>query len=154
MLINLAKGIPLLILNGWAGAVWYSVTGVPFWATALFLIAYGTIVTLFFFYGAGWALRYLEQWKAYQVFQKKVLNNGFFNNLPHQQAHSWLVSFFIKRKNWLVLGANFAGYLPFLSESTTAAARIMKIRNALVILLINNIIRSVVLSIIAYKFFR
>jgi len=152
MIANLVKGIPILILNGWAGAIWYSLNSIPFWTAVLFLIAYGSIVTLFFFYGTGWALRYLERWNGYQAIQKKFFSNGFLN--LHQRAHNWLTNFFIEKKNWIVLGVNFLGYLPLLSESTVAAARIMKIKNALAILLINNIIRSLVLGIIAYRFFK
>jgi len=142
--MNILGGFLILVAGGWGGVIYFAINGIPFWLTLLILNIYGTFLILAIFHATDWLM---TQWARFH-FSNNVSNfkNRITNISPSTHARNWL----IKRKSWIVLALNFVPFVPVLPLATTAAARIMKIKYALPILILGNFARSLALCLMVY----
>lgn len=156
MLEKLITGFLPFFFNGLGGVTTYRLLGVPFHITLAFVVIYWSGTLLLTYYGTGWIakrvarresinnlIKTLKKWwgKATKTlkFQRKLTERGVF----------WLIN----QKNWITLALSFMPYIPQLPTMTIIAARLMKIRRALPILLIGNAFRTFILVVTIYKLF-
>ncbi len=155
MLEKLIAGFLPLFFNGWGGVTTYRLLGVPFHITLAFITLYWSGTLLLTYYGTDWATKRMIKWKSVNSLIKilrkwwgKVMRNLKFRKRLTERGVFWLIN----QKKWVTLVLTFVP-LPQLPTITIIAARLMKIRYALPILLLGNVFRTFVLVAIIYQLF-
>ena len=156
MLEKLIAGFLPLFFNGWGGVTTYRFLGVPFYITLTLITLYWSGTLLLTYYGTGWVTRRMTKRKSINSLIKilrkwwgKVMRNPKFRKRLTEKGVFWLIN----QKKWVVLALTFIPYVPQLPTITIIAARLMKIKHALPILLLGNAFRTFVLVATIYQLF-
>ncbi|HDJ30585.1 MAG TPA: hypothetical protein ENF31_01340 [bacterium] len=154
MIKRLIAGFVLLCFNGIGGVTAYRLLGIPFHITFFIVTVYWSCTLLLTYYGTGWIAKRIRKWKYINILissatgwwrQKMVLLQS--QERLREKCILWLV----KQKEWVVMVLTFVPLIPELPTITIIAARLMKIKYALPILLTGNLFRTFVLVATIYQ---
>lgn len=156
MLEKLITGFLPLFFNGWSGVTTYRFLGVPFHITLALITLYWSGTLLLTYYGTGWITKRMTEWKSINSLIK-ILKKWWKKAIRVQKIRKRLtergVFWLINQKKWVVLVLTFIPYVPQLPTITIIAARLMKIKHALPILLLGNAFRTFILVATIYQLF-
>jgi len=143
-----------MVLNGWAAVIYWRVHGVPFWIATLMLTAYWSLTLALTYFGTGWSIKALKKWGPSKTLIEKWKEiNRIYKANPLPRRSERLVRWLSRKKGWIVFSLTFIPYVPELPTATIVAARTMKLRYALPILLIGNAFRVLILCCTVYLTF-
>lgn len=156
MLEKLIAGFLPFFFNGLGGVTTYRLLGVPFHTTLAFVTLYWSGTLLLTYYGTGWIAERTTKWesinsliKILKKWWRKVIRTLKFRKRLIERGVFWLIN----QKKWVTLALSFIPYVPQLPTITIIAARLMKIRYALPILLLGNAFRTFILIATIYQLF-
>lgn len=156
MLEKLLTGFLPLFFSGLGGVTTYRLLGVPFYITLAFLTLYWSGTLLLTYYLGGEMAKGIIEWesvnsliKIFKRWREKATRTLKFRRRLIERGILWLIN----QKNWVTLALSFIPYVPQLPTMTIIAARLMKIRRALPILLIGNAFRTFILVVTIYQLF-
>lgn len=145
-------GLILMILNGWAAVIYWKIHGIPFWQVLTALTIYWSFTLFITYWLTGKTFDLLKKWEPFRAFEQrfseKIKKAKRINSLRARREKflNWLV-----KKGNLVIGiATFIPLVPHLPTLTIVAARIVKMKYALAVLLIGNAFRVFVLCYAVY----
>jgi|GEM_PF-5795772 len=149
-------GLGLMILNGWAAVIYWNLQGIPFWQATISLTTYWSITLIFTYWITNPIILFLKKifyflkkWEPLGVLIDKILKKikGFGLNIEiKEKTINWL----IKRKGIVIGILTFIPYIPELPTATIIAARIVKMKYGLAILLAGNAFRVFILCYTVY----
>lgn len=145
-------GFILMVINGWAAVIYWKLNGIPFWQSTLFLTIYWSLTLLITYWFTGGVLDLLKKWEPFGVLSQRISEKTKkFKRLnlareKRQNAIKWL----IQRNNLIIGILTFIPLVPELPTLTIIAARIVKMKHALIILLLGNAFRVLVLCFSVY----
>ena len=147
-------GIILMVLNGWAAVIYWRVHGVSFWLATLMLTAYWSLTLTLTYFGTGWLIKVLKKWGLSKSLIEKLKEiNRIYRANPLSRRNGRLARWLSQKKGWIVFSLTFVPYVPELPTATIVAAKAMKLRHALPILLIGNAFRVLILCCTVYLTF-
>jgi len=156
MLEKLIAGFLPFIFNGWGGITTYRFLGVPFYITLSFVVLYWSGTLLLTYYGTGWIAKRTMEWKninnligILKKWWKRAVRILKFRKRLVEKSVFWLIN----QKKWVTIALTFVPYVPQLPTATIIAAKLMKIKYALPILLLGNAFRSLILVATIYQLF-
>ena len=145
-----------MILNGWAVIIYWRLQGFSFWLSFAMLTTYWSLTLLLTYFGTGWLVKTLSKWKitkeSIESFQKTI--KKYNNKNPLNRRKKKIIECLSEKKAWIVYSLSFVPFVPELPTITIAAARIMKLKYALPILLAANAFRVAMLCIVIYYFLK
>ena len=143
-----------MILNGWAATIYWRIHGVPLWTATLMLTAYWSLTLVLTYFGTGWVIKVLKKWgPSENLIERLKETNRIYKTNPLYRKNRRLVKWLSRKKGWIVFSLTFIPYVPELPTATIVAARAMKLRHALPILLIGNAFRVSILCCTVYLIF-
>jgi len=141
-----------MILNGWLAVIYWKLHEIPFWQATITLTIYWSFTLLITYGTACGAIGLLKKWEPSRVLAQKFLEKikglKIFAFVGEKRANAvnWLI-----KKGSLVIGfLTFVPLLPELPTITIIAARIIRMKYALIILLAGNAFRVFVLCYAVY----
>lgn len=147
-------GIILMILNGWAAAIYWRTSGVPLWQATLMLTAYWSFTLMLTYFGTGCIMKVLKKWSLVKTLAEKSKEiKRIYKTNPFYRKNRELVKWLSRKKGWIVFSLTFVPYVPELPTATIITARAMNLRYALPILLIGNAFRVLMLCYTVYLIF-
>jgi hypothetical protein len=149
-------GFLLMVLNGWAVIIYWRLQGIPFWISLGMLTTYWSFTLLLTYFGTGWLIDILTKWRisreSIDSLQKTI--KRYKKKNPFNKRKKKIIECLLKKKAWIVYSLSFVPFVPELPTMTIAAARIMKLKHAIPILLAANAFRVSMLCIVVYYFLK
>ena len=145
-------GFALMVLNGWAAVIYWKIQGIPFWQATVILTIYWSFTLLLTYQLTGGAIGLLKKWEPFRVLTERISEKTKkikrINSIKEkrEKAINWL----IKRSGLVISILTFIPLVPELPTATIIAARVIKMKGALIILLLGNAFRVFVLCYAVY----
>lgn len=145
-------GFALMVLNGWAAVIYWKIQGIPFWQATVILTIYWSFTLLLTYQLTGGAIGLLKKWEPFRVLTERISEKTKkikrINSIKEkrEKAINWL----IKRSGLVISILTFIPLLPELPTLTIIAARVIKMKYALIVLLAGNAFRVFVLCYAVY----
>lgn len=141
-----------MVINGWAAVIYWRTQGISFQSAFLLLTFYWSFTLILTYYGtdlATYLLKKLEPFKVLIEISKEVIRVYSCN--PVYKKRKKVINWLSQKKAKIVFSLAFIP-LPELPTATIVAARVMKLKYALFILLLGNAFRVLVMCSFVYFF--
>ena len=145
-------GFALMVLNGWAAAIYWKIQGIPFWQATATLTIYWSFTLFFTYQGTGFAINRLKKWEPFRVLLERISEKAKKNKRLSsiKEKREKMINWLIERSGLAISILTFIPLLPELPTATIIAARAIKMKGALIILLLGNAFRVFVLCYAVY----
>jgi hypothetical protein len=145
-------GFILMVINGWAAVIYWKVQGLLFWQATTLLTIYWSLTLLLTYWMTGGVVSLLKKWEPSRVLtekiSEKIKKTKRLNS--HKEKKEKIINWLIKKGGIFIGISTFIPLVPELPTLTIIAARIVKMKYALVILLAGNAFRVFVLCYAVY----
>lgn len=141
-----------MVINGWAAAIYWKLQGIPFWQATVTLTIYWSFTLLLTYQLTGGAIGLLKKWEPFKVLLEKISEKikkiKWLDSIKEKREK--MINWLIKRSGLAISILTFIPLLPELPTATIIAARTIKMKGALIILLLGNAFRVFVLCYAVY----
>jgi len=141
-----------MILNGWAVIIYWKIQGISFLTALSILTIYWSLTLIITYYGTDLATYLLKKMEPFEVLIetfKEVIK--VYNSNPIYKKRGEIINWLSREKAQIVFSLTFIP-VPQLPTITIIAARIMKLKYGLPVLLIGNVFRITIMCLIVYFF--